>query len=223
VQYERNDVDFSRGVFRVRGDVVEIFPVTEEDRAVRIEFWGDEIDRITEIDPLRGKPIREVSGYSIFPASHYVTPEDNRRRAMENIKLELQERLPALEQENKLVERQRLEQRTLYDLEMMEQTGFCHGIENYSRHLSGRSAGEPPPVLIDYFPRDFLLVLDESHQTVPQIAAMFRGDRARKEVLVDHGFRLPSAIDNRPLQFDEFWERVRPRARWWSRSSARPG
>jgi excinuclease ABC subunit B len=208
VQYERNDVDFHRGTFRVRGDVVEVFPVSEEERAIRIEFWGDEIDRIQEIDPLRGQPLREVSGYAIFPASHYVTPEEERRRAIEQIRAELQVRLEQLASENKLVERQRLEQRTLYDLEMMEQTGFCHGIENYSRHLSGRQKDEPPPVLIDYFPKDFLLVLDESHQTVPQISAMFRGDRARKEILVDHGFRLPSALDNRPLQSEEFWKRA---------------
>ncbi|UJR85292.1 excinuclease ABC subunit UvrB [Sandaracinus amylolyticus] len=208
VQYDRNDVDFHRGAFRVRGDVVEIFPVSEETKAIRVEFWGDEIDRIQEIDPLRGKPIRELSGYAIFPGSHYVTPEEQRKRAIEGIKTELQDRLEGLSSEMKLVEKQRLEQRTLYDLEMMEQTGFCHGIENYSRHLSGRMKDEPPPVLIDYFPQDFLLVLDESHQTVPQIAAMFRGDRARKEILVDHGFRLPSALDNRPLQFDEFWQRA---------------
>jgi excinuclease ABC subunit B len=208
VQYDRNDVDFHRGTFRVRGDVVEIFPVSEEDRAVRVEFWGDEIERIQEIDPLRGKVLREVSGYAIFPGSHYVTPEEERRRAMEGIKTELQQRLEVLASENKLVERQRLEQRTMYDLELLEQTGFCHGIENYSRHLTGRVSGQPPPVLLDYFARDFLCVLDESHQTVPQLAAMFRGDRARKEVLVEHGFRLPSAMDNRPLQFDEFWERV---------------
>ncbi len=208
VQYERNDVDFHRGVFRVRGDVVEIFPVSEEDRAIRIEFWGDEVDSIKEMDPLRGKPLREVNGYAIFPASHYVTPEEQRRHAVEGIKVELRERLELLSNEMKLVEKQRLEQRTLYDLEMMEQTGFCHGIENYSRHLSGRIKDQPPPVLIDYFPEDFLLVLDESHQTVPQIAAMFRGDRARKEVLVDHGFRLPSALDNRPLRAEEFWERA---------------
>jgi excinuclease ABC subunit B len=208
VQYERNDIDFSRGTFRVRGDVLEVFPVSEDDRAIRIEFWGDEIDRISEIDPLRGKVLRELSGYAIFPASHYVTPEQERLRAMSQIRTELRERLDELEGQNKLVERQRLEQRTMYDLEMMEQTGFCHGIENYSRHLSGRNGGDPPPVLIDYFPDDFLLVLDESHQTVPQISAMFRGDRARKEVLVDHGFRLPSAVDNRPLMFDEFWERA---------------
>ena len=208
IQYERNDVDFHRGVFRVRGDVVEIFPVAEEDRAIRVEFWGDEIERIVEVDPLRGKPLREHDSYAIFPGSHYVTPEDARRRAMESIKIELRERLEKLLDENKLVERQRLEQRTLYDLEMLEQTGFCHGIENYSRHFSGRNPGDPPPVLVDYFPRDFLLVLDESHQTVPQLAAMFRGDRARKSILVEHGFRLPSAVDNRPLQFEEFWERV---------------
>ena len=208
VQYDRNDVDFHRGTFRVRGDVVEIFPVSEENKAIRVELWGDEIDRIQEIDPLRGKPLRELNGYAIFPGSHYVTPEEQRKKAIEGIKTELQTRLEDLAHENKLVERQRLEQRTLYDVEMMEQTGFCHGIENYSRHLSGRKKDEPPPVLIDYFPKDFLLVLDESHQTVPQIAAMFRGDRARKEVLVEHGFRLPSAIDNRPLKFDEFWERA---------------
>lgn len=209
VQYERNDVDFHRGVFRVRGDVVEVFPVSEEDRAVRIEFWGDEIDSVKEIDPLRGKPLREVNGYAIFPASHYVTPEEQRRQAIEAIKVELRSRLEQLSGEMKLVEKQRLEQRTLYDLEMMEQTGFCHGIENYSRHLSGRLKDQAPPVLIDYFSEDFLLVLDESHQTVPQIAAMFRGDRARKEVLVDHGFRLPSALDNRPLRGEEFWERAK--------------
>ena len=208
IQYDRNDVDFHRGTFRVRGDVVEVFPVGEEDRAVRIEFFGDEIERISEIDPLRGKVLRDVPSYAIYPGSHYVTPEEMRRRASESIKTELRERLETLSSEMKLVEKQRLEQRTMYDLEMLEQTGFCHGIENYSRHFSGRSAGEAPPVLVDYFPRDFLLVLDESHQTVPQIAAMYRGDRARKEILVEHGFRLPSALDNRPLRFEEFWERV---------------
>ena len=208
VQYERNDYDFSRGTFRVRGDVVEVFPAAEENKAIRIEMWGDEIERIAEIDPVRGKVIRELPKYAVFPASHYVTPEEERRRAIETIKVELQERLSQLSNEMKLVEKQRLEQRTLYDLEMLEQTGFCHGIENYSRHFSGRNAGDPPPVLVDYFARNFLLILDESHQTVPQIAAMFRGDRNRKEVLVDHGFRLPSAMDNRPLKFEEFWERA---------------
>ena len=208
IQYDRNDVDFHRGTFRVRGDVVEVFPVGEEDKAVRIEFFGDEIDRISEIDPLRGKVLRDLPSYAIYPGSHYVTPEEMRRRAGESIKEELRERLEKLSSEMKLVEKQRLEQRTMYDLEMLEQTGFCHGIENYSRHFSGRSAGDAPPVLVDYFPKDFLLVLDESHQTVPQIAAMYRGDRARKEILVEHGFRLPSALDNRPLKFEEFWERV---------------
>ncbi len=208
VQYERNDHDFARGTFRVRGDVVEIFPASEEDKAIRVELWGDEIDRIVEIDPLRGKALRELAKYAVFPASHYVTPEAERRRAIETIKLELGERLAQFSSELKLLEKQRLAQRTLYDVELLEQTGFCHGIENYSRHFSGRKAGEPPPVLVDYFPRDFLLVIDESHQTVPQIGAMFRGDRSRKQTLVDHGFRLPSALDNRPLQFDEFWERA---------------
>ncbi len=208
MQYDRNDVDFHRGTFRVRGDVVEIFPVAEEEVAIRVEMWGDEVERIQEIDPLRGKVIREVSGYAIFPGSHYVTPEEQRRRAMESIKAELVVRLQQLGEENKLVERQRLEQRTMYDLELLEQTGFCHGIENYSRHFSGRRAGEAPPVLVDYFADDFITVIDESHQTIPQLAAMYRGDRARKEVLVEHGFRMPSAIDNRPLMFDEFWERV---------------
>ena len=208
MQYDRNDVDFSRGTFRVRGDVVEIFPVAEDEVAIRVEMWGDEIERIQEIDPLRGKVIREVAGYAIFPGSHYVTPEDQRRRAMESIRAELLVRLQELSAENKLVERQRLEQRTMYDLELLEQTGFCHGIENYSRHFSGRKPGEAPPVLVDYFADDFITVIDESHQTIPQLGAMFRGDRARKQVLVEHGFRMPSAIDNRPLQFDEFWERV---------------
>jgi len=208
VQYERNDYDFSRGTFRVRGDVVEVFPASEDSKAIRIEMWGDEIERIVEIDPLRGKVLRELPSYAIFPASHYVTPEEERRKAVETIKVELQERLAQLSDEMKLVEKQRLAQRTLYDVEMLEQTGFCHGIENYSRHFSGRTAGQPPPVLVDYFPRDFLLILDESHQTVPQIAAMYRGDRNRKEVLVEHGFRLPSAMDNRPLKFEEFWERA---------------
>jgi len=208
IQYDRNDVDFHRGTFRVRGDVIEVFPVSEEETAIRIEMWGDEVERIAEIDPLRGKVLRELSGYAIFPGSHYVTPEEQRHRAMQGIRAELRERLQSLGSAHRLVERQRLEQRTMYDLELLEQTGFCHGIENYSRHFSGRGAGEPPPVLVDYFPRDFLTVLDESHQTVPQLSAMYRGDRARKEVLVEHGFRLPSALDNRPLQLDEFWERV---------------
>src|SRR5690554_1193853 len=208
IQYARNDVDFHRGTFRVRGDIVEIFPVDAEDRAIRIEYWGDEIERISEIDPLRGRTLNELRSYSVYPGSHYVTPEQQMRRAIESIREELAEVLVELESEGKLLERQRLEERTLYDLELLEQMGFCHGIENYSRHLSGRKAGDPPPTLIDYFPKDFLLIADESHITIPQIGAMFKGDRARKTTLVKHGFRLPSALDNRPLQFDEWEERV---------------
>ena len=208
IQYQRNDIDFHRGTFRVRGDVVEIFPAHSENLAVRIEYWGDEIERIVEIDPTRGKVLEELDQYGVYPGSHYVTPEEHRQRAIESIREELLEWLPKLESEGKLLEKQRLEQRTLYDLEMLEQMGFCHGIENYSRHLSGRSEGEPPPTLLDYFPEDFLVVLDESHITVPQLGAMFRGDRSRKETLVEHGFRLPSALDNRPLRFSEWQERV---------------
>jgi excinuclease ABC subunit B len=205
LQYERNDVDFHRGTFRVRGDVIEVFPAYEADTALRIELWGDEIEAIAEIDPLRGKERRRHERVTIFPASHYATPSDLLRRAVEGIKVELRERLAQLSAEAKLVERQRLEQRTLYDIEMLEQMGFCSGIENYSRHLSARRAGEPPPTLTDYFPDDTLFFVDESHQTVPQLQAMYRGDRSRKETLVDYGFRLPSAVDNRPLRFDE-WE-----------------
>ncbi|NLY92866.1 MAG: excinuclease ABC subunit UvrB [Myxococcales bacterium] len=208
IQYQRNDVDFHRGTFRVRGDVVEIFPVDSESVAIRIEYWGDEVESIAEIDPLRGKVLRKLDRYAIYPGSHYVTPDEQRRRAIESIREELHEQLERLTAENKLLERQRLEQRTLYDLELLEQMGFCHGIENYSRHLSGRAPGEPPPTLIDYFPPDFLMVIDESHITVPQIGAMYRGDRARKETLVAHGFRLPSALDNRPLRFEEWEQRI---------------
>jgi excinuclease ABC subunit B len=209
LQYERNDVDFHRGTFRVRGDVVEVFPAYEADTAVRIEWWGDDVESIAEIDPLRGKIKRKLDQASIFPASHYVTPGDQLRRAIESIRVELRGRLEQLLAENKLVERQRLEQRAMYDLECLEQMGFCSGIENYSRHLTGRNAGEPPPTLVDYFPEDYILFIDESHQTVPQIQAMYRGDRSRKQNLVDYGFRLPSALDNRPLRFDEFWQRTR--------------
>jgi excinuclease ABC subunit B len=205
IQYERNDVDFSRGTFRVRGDTVEIFPAYEREKAIRVEWFGDEIDAISEVDPLRGKILRKLDEVSIFPGSHYVTPADRLTKAMTGIKEELRGRLSELKAQNKLVEEQRLSQRTLYDLEMLEQMGRCKGIENYSRHLSGRAPGEPPPTLLDYFPKDYLLFVDESHQTVPQIAAMFKGDRSRKETLVDFGFRLPSALDNRPLRFDE-WE-----------------
>jgi excinuclease ABC subunit B len=205
IQYERNDIDFHRGTFRVRGDVVEVFPAYEQDTAVRIEFFGDVIEAIKEVDPLRGKVKGSVPRYGIYPGSHYVTPQEQMRKAITDIRVELRERLDVLDHEVKFLEKQRLEQRTIYDLEMMEQMGFCNGIENYSRHLSNRKAGEPPPTLIDYFPEDFLMILDESHQTVPQVGAMYRGDRARKETLVEYGFRLPSALDNRPLKFDE-WE-----------------
>jgi excinuclease ABC subunit B len=206
--YERNDLDFHRGTFRVKGDTVEIFPAYEGDTAVRIEFFGDEIESLTEIDPLRGKVKRRMAETTIFAASHYVTPDDALKRAIASIKVELAEQLQALAAADKLVERQRLEQRTLYDLEMLEQTGMCNGIENYSRHLTGRAAGEPPPTLVDYFPADTIFFVDESHQTVPQLQAMFRGDKSRKDTLVEFGFRLPSAVDNRPLRFEEWQARV---------------
>jgi len=209
IQYQRNDVSFHRGTFRVRGDVVEVFPAHEEDTALRLEFFGDELASIKEIDPLRGVVRGEVERVAIYPSSHYVTPAERMRMALSSIREELRERLGTLQSEGKLLERARLEQRTMFDLEMMEQMGYCTGIENYSRHLTGRRPGEPPPTLLDYFPRDLLIVLDESHQTVPQIGAMWRGDRNRKETLVDYGFRLPSALDNRPLRFEEFEERIR--------------
>jgi excinuclease ABC subunit B len=204
IQYERNDHDFSRGTFRVKGDTIEIFPAYEEERAIRVELFGDTVESIKEIDPLRGKVLGTLEKMSIFPSSHYVTSVERRKLALDSIREELRERLGALRAQDKLLEAQRLEQRTMFDLEMIEQMGFCNGIENYSRHLSGRKAGEPPPTLLDYFPKDFLLVIDESHQSVPQIGAMYRGDRSRKETLVEYGFRLPSALDNRPLQFNEF-------------------
>ena len=209
LQYERNDIDFHRGTFRVRGDTVEVFPAYEADTAVRIEWWGDQIESIAEIDPMRAKIKRKLEKTVIFPASHYATPADTMRRACESIRAELKDRLEALSQQGKLLERQRLEQRTMYDLESIEQMGFCSGIENYSRHLTGRTQGQPPPTLMDYFPDDYLLIVDESHQTVPQIGAMYNGDRSRKEVLVEFGFRLPSALDNRPLRFDEWRQRAR--------------
>ncbi len=208
MQYDRNDVDFHRGVFRVRGDVVEIFPAYEESMAVRVVYFGDTIEDIAEIDPLRGKVQRKLRRVTIFPGSHYVTPKQQLGRAINAIREELRGRLKDLEDRGKLLERERLEQRTLLDLEMLEQAGFCHGIENYSRHLSGRAPGEAPPTLMDYFPKDYLLIVDESHQTVSQVGAMYRGDRARKETLVEYGFRLPSAMDNRPLKFEEFEARV---------------
>jgi excinuclease ABC subunit B len=204
IQYERNDIDFHRGTFRVRGDTIEVFPPYEEDRAIRIEFFGDTVESIHEFDPLRGVTLAALDKVAVFPNSHYVSAPETRARAIGGIRDELRERLQELRAQEKLLEAQRLEQRTMFDLEMLEQMGFCPGIENYSRWLSGRKAGDPPPCLLDYFPKNYLTVIDESHQTIPQIGAMYRGDRARKETLVQFGFRLPSALDNRPLKFEEF-------------------
>jgi excinuclease ABC subunit B len=204
IQYQRNDMDFHRGTFRVRGDVVDIFPAHEEETAIRVEFFGDVVDAIWEIDPLRGEPLRRLTKMAVYPASHYVTTQENLKRAIQDIGVELEERLQELMRESKLLEAQRLAQRTHFDLEMLGEMGFCHGIENYSRHLDGRQAGQPPWVLLNYFPDDFLLCIDESHVTVPQIGGMYRGDRARKQTLVEYGFRMPSALDNRPLNFEEF-------------------
>jgi excinuclease ABC subunit B len=208
ILYERNDLDFHRGTFRVRGDRVEIFPAYEEDRAIRIEFWGDTVESIKEIDPLRGTTLRPLKKITVYPASHYVTTDLRRSLALEAIEQELAERIPYFRDHNKLIEAQRIEERTRFDLEMLRELGFCHGIENYSRHLTGRAPGEPPPTLLDYLPRESLVVIDESHIAVPQLQGMFRGDRSRKQTLVDYGFRLPSALDNRPLSFEEFKERV---------------
>ncbi|MDQ0215936.1 excinuclease ABC subunit B [Oikeobacillus pervagus] len=208
VQYERNDIDFRRGTFRVRGDVVEIFPASRDEHCIRIEFFGDEIDRIREVDALTGEIIGEREHVAIFPASHFVTREEKMKKAIKNIEKELAEQLKVLREENKLLEAQRLEQRTNYDLEMMREMGFCSGIENYSRHLTLRPPGSTPYTLLDYFPDDFLMVVDESHVTIPQVRGMYNGDQARKKVLVDHGFRLPSAMDNRPLKFEEFEKHI---------------
>ncbi|PAQ13611.1 excinuclease ABC subunit B [Bacillaceae bacterium SAOS 7] len=208
VQYERNDIDFKRGTFRVRGDVVEIFPASRDEHCMRVEFFGDEIDRIREVDALTGEILGDRDHVAIFPASHFVTREEKMKIAIGNIEKELEEQLTTLREENKLLEAQRLEQRTRYDLEMMREMGFCSGIENYSRHLTLRPPGSTPYTLLDYFPKDFLLVIDESHVTLPQVRGMYNGDQARKQVLVDHGFRLPSAKDNRPLMFQEFEEHV---------------
>lgn len=208
IQYQRNDIDFSRGTFRVRGDTVEVFPAYEDSDVIRIEFFDDEIDGISIVDPLRGKIINKLNKVVIYPSSHYVVGEDRMKKALETIKLELRDRLGFLKENNKLVEFQRLEQRTMLDLEMLEEMGFCSGIENYSRHLTGMQPGEAPPTLIDYFGDDFLLIADESHIAIPQIGGMFKGDRARKMNLVEHGFRLPSALDNRPLKFSEFEKKV---------------
>lgn len=204
IQYQRNDIDFHRGTFRVRGDIIDVFPAYEEDLAVRIELFGDTVDAIFELDPLRGVKHRKIPRVTIYPGSHYVTTKETRKRAIESIRIELREHLQLLNKIGKIVEAKRLEQRTMFDLEMMEELGYCQGVENYSRHLTGRNAGDAPPTLLEYFPKDFLLLIDESHVTVPQIGGMFRGDRARKMTLVEHGFRLPSALDNRPLSFEEF-------------------
>ncbi|QFT90603.1 UvrABC system protein B [Bacillus sp. THAF10] len=208
IQYARNDIDFKRGTFRVRGDVVEIFPASRDEHCIRVEFFGDEIDRIREVDALTGEILGDRTHVSIFPASHFVTREEKMKKAIVNIQAELEERLEELREAGQLLEAQRLEQRTRYDLEMMAEMGFCSGIENYSRHLTLRPAGSTPYTLIDFFPKDFLLVIDESHVTLPQVRGMFNGDQARKQVLVDHGFRLPSAKDNRPLRFEEFEEKA---------------
>jgi excinuclease ABC subunit B len=207
MQYERTQFDLYHGSFRVRGDVLEVHPAYE-DIGIRVEYYGDEIERVTRFDPLRGVVLAEVSRIAVYPKTHYVTPRERLLRAMDTIAVELGERLAELEAQGKLLERQRLEQRTRFDLEMLRELGHCQGIENYSRHLSGRAAGEPPPTLLEYFPEDFLLVVDESHQTIPQVRGMYHGDRARKQTLVDFGFRLPSALDNRPLRFEEFDARV---------------
>ena len=208
IQYERNEMDFKRGTFRVRGDVVEIIPANEAETAVRIEFFGDEIDRITQIDVLTGEIKGELEHVAIFPASHYVVPAEQIRKAADAIEQELEERVQYFKSEDKLLEAQRIAERTNFDIEMLKETGFCSGIENYSRHLSGLKPGQPPHTLMDYFPDDFLIIIDESHKTIPQIGGMYHGDQSRKQTLVDYGFRLPSAMDNRPLSFDEFEQRI---------------
>ncbi len=208
VQYTRNDIDFHRGTFRVRGDVLEIIPVYEHERALRLDFFGDEIDSISEIDPLTGNVLGKMKKTIIYPASHYVSDRENLNRAMSDIRDELLHVLQNYEQENRLIEKQRIEQKTQLDLEMMQELGYCNGIENYSRHLDGRNEGDAPATLLDYFPKDFLIFIDESHQTIPQVGAMYKGDRSRKQTLVNYGFRLPSALDNRPLMFEEYLERV---------------
>ena len=207
VQYTRNDLDLSRGKFRVKGDVLEIGPAYE-DRVIRVEFFGDEIDAIRYVDPLTGETLQSMDALNVYPARHFVTPEERLEAACDAIQLELQDQLEVLEKENKLLEAQRLEQRTRYDLEMLREIGYCNGVENYSRHLAGRLPGAPPECLVDYFPKDWMLVVDESHVSIPQIQAMYNGDQARKKVLIDHGFRLPSAADNRPLKAEEFWNKV---------------
>ncbi len=208
IQFERNDIDFQRGRFRVRGDVIEIFPASRDERALRVEFFGDEIDRIREVDALTGEMLSELEHVSIFPATHFMTDEDHLETAIAAIQEELTARLAVLRSHDQLLEAQRLEQRTNYDIEMLREMGYTSGIENYSRHLDGRKEGEPPYTLIDFFPEDFLMVIDESHVTMPQVRGMYNGDRARKQMLVDYGFRLPSALDNRPLRLEEFEQHV---------------
>ena len=209
IQYERNDTDFHRGTFRVRGDVVEVFPAYDNEKALRIGFFGDEVEQISEIDPLRGVVLNRLAKCAIYPASHYVSSSETLKRAVEQIRLDLEERIRWFRSQNMLLEAQRIEQRTFYDIEMMEEMGFCQGIENYSRYFDDRQAGEPPYTLIDYFPDDFVLFVDESHISIPQVGGMYRGDRSRKETLVNYGFRLPAALDNRPLNFQEFESRIR--------------
>ena len=209
IHYERGDYDFFRGRFRVRGDVLDIYPAHEEERAIRVIFFGDEVEDIQVIDPLTGRRLEHLNRVTIYPASHYVTTTEVRERAIEAIQKELKERVEYFRKQGRLLEAQRIEERTRFDIEMMMEMGYCHGIENYSRHLTGRAPGEPPPTLLDYFPNDFLTIIDESHITIPQLNGMFRGDRSRKQTLVDFGFRLPSALDNRPLTFEEFEERVK--------------
>ena len=208
IQYDRNEMDFKRGTFRVHGDVVEVIPANEADMAVRIEFFGDEIDRITKVDVLTGEIKSELSHVAIFPASHYVVGKEDLERAVKAIEEELEEQIKYFKSEGKLLEAQRISERTNFDIEMMRETGFCSGIENYSRHLTGSEAGQPPRTLLDYFPDDFIMMIDESHKTVPQVGGMYHGDQSRKHTLVDYGFRLPSALDNRPLSFDEFEQKI---------------
>ncbi len=208
MQYTRNEIDFKRGTFRAKGDIVEIYPSDENEKAIRVEMWGDEVEKISEINPLTGKVIGTRNHVMIFPNSHYVTTKDKMERAINDIEKELEQRIKYFKSQNKLIEAQRIEERTNFDIEMMRETGFCQGIENYSRHISGRAEGSPPFTLFDYFPKDFLLLIDESHATIPQVRGMYNGDRARKEALVNYGFRLPSALDNRPLKFDEFENKI---------------
>ena len=208
IQYDRNDMDFKRGTFRVRGDTIEVVPADRGDTAIRVEFFGDEIDRISEIDMLTGEIKNTLNHIAIFPASHYVVPKERMEKAIKNIEIELEEQVKYFKGEDKLLEAQRIAERTNFDIEMMRETGFCSGIENYSRHLAGLAPGQPPNTLIDYFPDDFIMMIDESHKTVPQIGGMYHGDQSRKRTLVDYGFRLPSALDNRPLSFEEFESKI---------------